>query len=336
MLLWPSNRWGFSCGRGADDFRELDQPFALVGTHPRCQVRLDYKRLPEVVYFIVIIGDRVQAWPLCGVAYPIWGNLKPGRQLLIGKIRVNISAQPNDAPWDHATPPPPGEAVNDVSELPSPEPETPRGILLLDWGEEIQTRKLTRSVTILGDAHPSLMRLHGVGLRDCELAIVSAGERIWAIQLNPGSISDNTPLIRELVPGGESLWVGDLHIWAGEKGRRSTRRFGGIPTPPAPPAIETAPPRISGAYPQIPPSHPPAGGTAGYQPPEEHHQPTPSLDHLAGTYTDRLISITSKRASRDQMVRWAISGGLLVFALVVFAFITVRGVLPIVQAVYSD
>ncbi|OYP33031.1 hypothetical protein [Rhodopirellula sp. MGV] len=316
MVLWPSNRWGYSRSDDADEFFELDQPFALIGAHPRCQIRLDYKRLPEVVYFIAIIGDRVQAWPLCAIAYPTWGNLKSGRQILIGKLRVNISAQTGDQPWDHSPLSPPGDAVNDVSELPQPEPESPRGTLILDWGEETQTRKLTRSVTILGNSHPSLMRLHGVGLHACELAIVSTGERIWAIQLNPDSIREQTPLIRELAPGGESIWVGDLHIWAKKKGHRSKKRFG-IPTPPEPPSKSIPPPTISGATPQ-------------YQPVR------PSLEHLAVTYTDRLLSVTSRRASRDQMVRWAVSGGLLVFSLIVFAFITLRGVLPIVKSVYSD
>ncbi|MCC9601434.1 hypothetical protein LOC67_12835 [Stieleria sp. JC731] len=313
MLLWPSNRWGFSCGPEATDFQELDQPFALIGSHPRCHVRLDYKRLPEVVYFVAIVGDRIQVWPLCAVAYPTWGNLKPGRQILIGKIRVNLSAQSGDHPWDHATPPPPGDAVNDVSELPQPEPENPRGTLILDWGGESQTRRLSRSVTILGDSHPSLMRLHGVGLHDCELAIITTGEKIWAIQLNPRTLAENTPLVRELIPGGESIWVGDLHIWANEKGHMSSRRFGKS-APPPPPQDDGPPPQSVALI----------------------NQSKPNLDHLAGAHTDRLISVTSKRASREQLFRWAISASLLALAMVVFAFITVRGVLPIVQAVYAE
>ncbi|WP_160167294.1 hypothetical protein [Rhodopirellula sp. SWK7] len=46
-------------------------------------------------------------------------------------------------------------------------------------------RKILRSVTILGEDHPSILRARGRGMRRCDHAIVCQFDRVWLVDLNP-------------------------------------------------------------------------------------------------------------------------------------------------------
>ncbi|QDV82929.1 hypothetical protein [Planctomycetes bacterium TBK1r] len=345
MQYWPSTRWSFSSRRRDDDsWVELPLPFALIGSHERCQVHVEYKRLPPVVYFAVVCGSRVEVWPLCGIAFPIWGRIKSDTQLLVGKQRLSLmsDADPNWMP-----PMVLAERTADETEAigqSSTEAEPADAVLVMDWGTGEQTRRLSRQVTILGEGHPSSMRMHGLGLRICELGIVCVGKRVWAVQLNPDSLPDGDPMVRELIPGGQSIWVGNVHLWANKLGSRADRRFGD-PLAENPPSEAT--PTMPGA----------AAGDKDDAVPQEssrpivvvdqpHRRPMSSItrsnpqhintDRVASDFTDRLLEKTEKRANRQSLIKWSVTGGLLLAAISVAGFVLIRGVLPIFRAIYSE
>lgn len=385
MQFWPSTRWSFSSNQQpADTWTELPLPFALIGSHDRCQIQLQYKRLPPVVYFAVICGSKIEAWPLCGIAFPIWGRVRPSTQLMIGKKKLKLIGE--DAPnWPTAAGTLPGDSINDVSPL-SVEAESPDASLILDWGAGPQTRKLNRRVSILGEDHPSTIRMHGLGLRECELGIICVGTRIWAVQLNPDAVRDDQPLVQELVEGGESIWVGDVHIWANEPGRMASERFGNYQPQPTDQqsgaahgmdvALTLAPMSSRGADREV--SGQPSQRTLQSSPmlsigDSEHTQAVstaadPGLSGLAieglaievgelrqmpnrgGTpnanepadhweesrFTDRILAKAGRRASRKTMLKWSIAAAMVLAAIVIVGAILVRGVLPIVQSIYSE
>ncbi|PAY16625.1 hypothetical protein CKO51_25980 [Rhodopirellula sp. SM50] len=337
MHYWPSTRWSFSSRRKNDEsWIELPLPFALIGAHDRCQVHVEYKRLPAVVYFAVVCGSRVEVWPLCGIAFPIWGRIKSDTQLLVGKHRLSLMS---DADPNWTSPTVAAERTAEETEAighHSTDAAPADAALVMDWGTGEQTRRLSRQVTILGEGHPSSMRMHGLGLRVCELGIVCVGKRVWAVQLNPDSLPDGDPMVRELVPGGESIWIGNVHLWANQIGSRAERRFGEPPSD-ATVAVET-PAAVN-------------TNSQGVKRPivmvdQPHRRPISSItrstpqsndtDRVASEFTDRLLQKNEKRANRQNLIKWGVTGGLLLAAISVAGYVLIQGVLPIFKAIYSE
>ena len=346
MHYWPSTRWGFSSNWNASGhWTEVPCPFALIGSHPRCQIHVEYKRLPQVVYFAVCCGDRIEIWPLCAIAFPLWGRVKAETQVMIGKRRLRLMSE-NDAGLLSAQASRPGDAINDFGQLRTGvDVDSADASLVLDWGSEVQYRKLTRRVSVVGERHPSLMRMDGLGLRDCELGIVCVGKRVWAVQLNPSAVPGNQPLVRELVPGGESVWVGNVHLWANEPGSYSGERFG-VPVDSHVEHLDTHSVQDSqhrkDPFPVVSrhlqaefQSSDPAQADEG-QAVETLSRRGKDADSEANHYTDRLLEKAGRRASRQVYLKWGLTGGLVLCALMIVAFIVVKGVLPIFQTIYSD
>jgi hypothetical protein len=336
MKYWPAQRWSFRTSlQGTEGCQELPQPFALIGSHPRCHVRLEYKRLPPVVYLAVCYGKRIEVWPLCAVAYPAWGPIRGKTPLLVGGTRVHLVGE-SDAGWAAAQPTQPGDAVNDFTAL--PENVSPAADLIMDWGDGPQARKLNRRVSILGEDHPSLMRMHGLALRRCELGIVCAGERVWAIQLNPDALAADEPLVRELVPGERSAWVGHVHLWANQPGPVATARFGSLLRPAHEAAGGNGKAAGNGS------SNGQASPSADEVEPDDWSPaidtaetgPQVDADRFAAHFTNRLLAKTEERAKRETMLQLAAYGSLLLASLAVVTFILMLGIVPVFRAIYAD
>jgi hypothetical protein len=339
MHYWRSSRWSFlSNSEDNERWIELPLPFALIGSHPRCQVRVDYKRLPSVVYFAVVCGSKIEIWPLCGIAFPVWGRVKSDTRILVGKSRLKLIGE-NDPAWAFSAGKEgrlPGDAINDIGPL-SVEAEPAGGSLILDWGAGTQTRKLRRRVSVLGEGHPSVIRLHGLGLRECELGIICTGKRIWVVQLNPEAVPAGQSLVRELVTGQESVWVGSVHLWANEQGAYSTKRFGSLgqtgtqtESPDSIPSADNVAAEQNGlmvdGY---------SAGAAG-QRATLGRTPGGDADSVAMQFTDRLLKKTGRRANRENLIKWVATGSLLLAAVSVVGFVVMRGVLPIFHSIYSE
>ncbi|MFG0254084.1 MAG: hypothetical protein ACF787_03145 [Rhodopirellula sp. JB053] len=99
--------------------------------------------------------------------------------------------------------------------------------LTLSWGDIVTKRKLLRSVTILGEGHPSILRARGRGLRRCDHAIICVDNRIWIVDLNrenalavnePGSKGgwDTSDSVCELKSDGLYYQIGDMKISIGD------------------------------------------------------------------------------------------------------------------------
>ena len=326
---WPSEQWSYSVnGEEAEGWTDLKMPFALIGSHPRCHIQIEYNRLPPVVYFAVACGPKIEVWPLCEIAFPIWGRLKPDTRIMIGRTRLRLKGDrlASLPPSVNSPAPDDQDSYNELME----DLESAQASLVMEWETGERVRKLNRRISVLGEGHPSLMRMHGLGLRTCELGVICVGMRIWVIQLNPDAIAENEPLVRELIPGGESIWVGDVHLWANQKGSYAESRFGILP----PATNETAQPVQFEEDIQ--------DETKGADLSAERfgeglsNRDRTDADAAAIQFTDRILERTERRALRANLLKWTLAGMVTISSLVLIGMIIVRGVLPIVQAVYAD
>ncbi len=361
--LWPAVRWGAMIREaGEERWCELPHPFALIGSDPRCDIVIAENRLPPVVYLAVLRGERIELWPLCAIAFPVWGPIKGKPQVMVGKSKLRFIRE-GEPQWPAPGQNRPGDAINEVEALRLEVPG-PNASLAMDWGGGTQLKPINRPVSILGEGHPSLIRLHGVGLRTCELGVVCVGAKIWVIQLNPSVLRPDEAVVRQLSQGGESTLIGDLHLWANESGEKTLRTFGQplmrSPFPVAasrsaeaalaarPPYSSAAVPRPAGPFSTVPAEAPraadgslAAAGTvrSGQELYVQLGQAVPQTldaDQFATTFTDRLLEKTGRRAFRENLLKWSISLLLMFCALFAIGYILIRGILPIVDAIFTE
>jgi hypothetical protein len=332
---------------GEERWCELPQPFALIGSDPRCDIVIAENRLPPVVYLAVLRGERIELWPLCAIAFPVWGPIKGKPQVMVGKAKLRFVRE-GEPDWPATAQNRPGDAINEVEALRLETPG-PNASLAMDWGTGTQLKPLNRPVSILGEGHPSLIRLHGVGLRTCELGLVCVGTKIWVIQLNPSVLRPDETVVRQLSEGGQSTLIGDLHLWANESGDKAMRTFG-RPLKRSPFPVATSGPVLTPAAPlssALPDSPGNAAGSltdgGSLRDRQEHYvqigravPQTLDADQFATTFTDRLLEKTGRRAFRENLLKWSISLLLMFCALFAIGYILIHGILPIIDAIFTE
>src|SRR6056297_2556531 len=172
MDYWPTARWKMVISdREGERWLEPSLPFALIGSHPCCEGRIDEIRVPPVAYFACCFDDSIEVWPVCPIAFPRWGLNEPEHSLAVGKHRVSLFHQ-SHRKW---------EKVAGRGNRPTNTFHTVRGVdnvvrqITLDWDGKNRKKTLDRRVLIMGDDHPSTLRLYGQGLTRCNYAVVSTG-----------------------------------------------------------------------------------------------------------------------------------------------------------------
>jgi hypothetical protein len=215
MHVWSAIRWGATVStRGEKSWVELPKPYALIGSHPRCDIQISGNRIPSVAYLVVICADRIEAWPVCAIAFPVWGVIEESTQILVGKSRIQFVSEISPD-WPQAKASQPGDALNDAGPVISAAP-LPDASLFFDWGRGKREKPLNRRVSILGDDHPSLIRMRRVGLEQCDRGIVCLDRRVWMIELHPERISAEEPLVQRLDALEAPIELGRTKIWAGQ------------------------------------------------------------------------------------------------------------------------
>lgn len=230
--LWEAQRWGARVRtKGEERWIDLKKPFTLVGSDPRCDVQIGDSKLPSVVYLVVACGDRIEVWPTCPLAFPIWGRVSKNHVLLVGKCRIQFyfkedqdadfsfaagleddSADISQDNFEHQSPD--ARADNAGGSAASVSPEAiPTAKLILDWGRGPRHKSLNRNVSIIGEDHPSLIRLHHAELYRCDHGVICFGDDVWLIELHPERLAAGGPLIRKVNPGDPSALVGGIHLW---------------------------------------------------------------------------------------------------------------------------
>ena len=240
--LWQHSPWGVHLRTGrarspdessSDDpneqWIELQRPYALIGPHPDCDIRLEDDRLPDVVYFCARVDDSIQVWPLCALAFSEWGTIQPGKTLFVGKTRIRfLGAEHSEFPGGAQTASRPEKHLKET-----PRTAKNRQNLIFDWGEGFVAKGIRRSVTIIGESHPSTLRLHGYGLQTCHMAVVEQNREVWVIDLDLSGRSCKSPLAYRLGVGKEAIRVGMVDVWLNQQGtpwnQSPTLRLGRAP-----------------------------------------------------------------------------------------------------------
>lgn len=248
--LWPHEPWGVfvrtgrarnpdgsAAERQNEQWIELERPFALIGPHPDCDIRLEDDRLPDVVYFCARVDDSIQVWPLCALAFSQWGTITPSKTLFVGKTRIRfLGAEHDEFPSETEAATRPTAGSSEVARS-----AANRQNLIFDWGEGFVAKGIRRSVTLIGESHPSTLRLHGYGLQTCHLAVIEQGRGVWVIDLDLSGRNPDSPLVHRLGVAEKAIRVGMVDLWLNEQGTpwnqdpklrlgRAPRRYH-VPTP---------------------------------------------------------------------------------------------------------
>lgn len=211
MVYWTEGGWTvFACA--ANDNLQFKQglPFALIGSGAHCHLRLPVQDGLDTAYFACNFDDRIEIWPLCAIAFPAWGMIPPDVEVLLGQYRLRFEKSPSprhDPPgWSphsgHDSTGSPGAMSSDIE-------------LTMAWDQKSVTKKIARSVTIIGSGHPSVWRTRGRGMLACDHAIVCANDRVWLVDLHPPSKSLDNPPVSELTANREYYQVGDMRFSLG-------------------------------------------------------------------------------------------------------------------------
>ncbi|MEM9828788.1 MAG: hypothetical protein AAF958_19535 [Planctomycetota bacterium] len=208
MKAWESSRWWVRVS-GAEEktIRELRSPYALIGRHDSCQIRLADPHAPDVAYIAVCFPDAVEVWPVCPLAYSMWGIARPDLELLIGRSKVSFDSEIADTRPDLDD----MEAAVIASDQEAADAPVR---LMLDWGQGTVHKKIRRRITIVGGDHPSIIRIHGRNLRRCSCAIVRQNGTLWWINLDPMALRRGAPEWKCLDEMEQPIAIGTLHLWS--------------------------------------------------------------------------------------------------------------------------
>ena len=366
MQLWSSKRWGARIRRkGEDQCIDLERPFALVGSDPRCDVQIGDSKLPSVVYLAVAFGDRIEVWPTCPLAFPIWGRVSKHQILLAGKSRIQFFMK------DDPKLMPEGELEDEDSldiskddafgagiELPDYQPPPvhfgagktaiapPTAQLILDWGSGPRPKALSRNVSIIGEDHPSLIRLHRAVLRQCDHGVVCYGDDVWLIDLHPERLAEDESVIRRVMPGDPSVWVGGIQLWV--KGAEAIDLENLVRSVASQPAGHMD-------HPEITVDAPASSRDVGIAIETEAEIDERGANVACGTdrevvrngsasndeverltmrLTDRMLETNARKAYRRRLIKITAIYVLAVLAVIVIVTILFMGVMPILRSIY--
>ena len=218
MDYWPSRPWTakVTSSKARESTVELELPFALIGSHPDCNIQINKRRGPKLAYVAISFGDSLEVWPLCALAFAQWGLLSGDQKLRVGRSSIQL-IQENEG---HEG----GAGNQNVWSQQAFVPETP-AILQVDYHSQIGTFVLDRRVVILGNNHPSTRRLHGVGLSRCDQAVISVGAKCWLVNLQTDIDLPIEDRITQLVLNGEQIKIGKINISSRSPNQNQLAKF---------------------------------------------------------------------------------------------------------------
>ncbi len=330
MAYWTESGWTvFACA--VNDNLQFKQglPFALIGSGAHCHLRLPVQDDLETAYFACNFNDRIEVWPLCAIAFPAWGIIPQDVEVLLGQYRLrfekSLSPRHDRSGWNLH---PDQVSINALSALQSDVE------LTMVWGQKSVTKKIARSVTIIGSQHPSVWRTRGRGMLACDHAIVCVQNRIWLVDLHPFEKSLKNPSIFELKANGEYYQIGDMRLSLGPANReceaslarRSQRQAqlnkataGRRNGRPATTSVEMSPVLATAGTGSlvVPTTVPPGSGKpTGTVPTVNVLEGLDCPEMLTSRVTGRLVSINQSRFTRGKLMRVAASAVTFVAAII--------------------
>ena len=212
MNLWPYQEWELAVEHDGQTSRLQPRlPFAFIGSHPLCAVRIEDPSVPSFAYLACAFDDGVELSPLLTDAGSRGRTMGESVSLAGRTIRVNSR---QDASPIHQA---------DASSI--LEPRGGSVVVRFGLGERVIRRRLGHRLVILGDDRPSAIRVRGLGLARCDHAIIDAGDRIALISLRPTSGASLAQLARS-VSFGSPIMVGAIVV-SFDRVPLVSRRLGG-------------------------------------------------------------------------------------------------------------
>lgn len=168
-MLWTKDPWSVGVSyNGQRQTVKLQYPFALVGSDPGCEIQVRQSRFPRLAYFLCLTTGGLEAWPLTALAKAHWGRLPEGNDLTIGGVRLTVQLDRS--------------RVGGGAQCPqTPVVDLPLQVRCRDWQ---QTSRLHHTVTIIGQDHPSVIRLADSGLQQCAGALVVDRQELWYVSFS--------------------------------------------------------------------------------------------------------------------------------------------------------
>ncbi len=165
--LWHAEPWGVESVTAAGKRRISPAlPFALVGSHPSCQIRLPDQSLPDVVCLVCVFGSQVEVTPLVST-HPISVEASyGGASFHVGRNRITVDVQE------------PGSGS--LGWFPTERPD-----LELTYLNRCRRLRLQRRLTLMGAERPCSLRLRLLGLRPCQGALIVVHDDLWYLSLCP-------------------------------------------------------------------------------------------------------------------------------------------------------
>ncbi len=222
MTYWTESGWTVFANSVHENLQfKQSLPFALIGSGAHCHVRLPVQDGLDTAYFACNFDDRIELWPLCAIAFPVWGVIPQEIEVLLGQFRLrcekSIHCSGTSSPIDVE--------------------------LTMSWGQKTVTKAIARPVTIFGSQHPSVWRTRGRQMLPCDHAIVCVENRIWLVDLHPPERSFKNPPIYELTANGQYYQIGDMRLSRGKGNvecHRSIARRRHLPSDSGAPTTEPA------------------------------------------------------------------------------------------------
>lgn len=358
--LWDAPTWKVRLRVQREERRiELDKPFALIGAHPRCDIRIEESKLPPVVYLVVACPDRIEVWPTCPLAFPVWGRVGKNHVLSIGRSRIRLAfaSMGKDSDFIATEDEELSGGLRDDAEerseigpdeIARSECPDPTARLILDWGKGPQYKSLNRNVTIIGEDHPSLIRLHNADLHRCDHGLVCFGSDVWLINLHPDRVPPDAPIVTRVAPRKQSHLVGGIHLWVEADERTDLGTLEHAITPPnggvfEEPANREAPPATEAFANEAGAESEDQSSESGFVAPRPSGGRNPGrtavsregADVIMDDLTERLLETNARKAQRRQWFRVAGWAAVALFAVLSVVAILQFGVLPIVRSIYG-
>lgn len=161
---WQSASWSVEVKSGAHiSTLDLRRPFALVGSHRCCHLRVSSRRVPDVAFFICCFGEQVEAWELPCHETMTGRILTPDLPLEVGPCSLTFSPR----------------TVDDQENQTSPRFQVSTQ---LDTDGNSLQRSFDSRVTFICD---STLDLIPTGTDPATHAVVNQDGGLWIIDLSP-------------------------------------------------------------------------------------------------------------------------------------------------------
>ena len=171
----------------------MDLPFALVGSHPSCQIRIDKLSVPDLVYVVFSFKETIEVWPTTAIAFPQWGPLAANQPLMVGGTQLRFVQQEHKSPCTESY-----HRSGKMHILDVDRPHMRRRSVVLD-----------HRVQIVGGGHPSTIRIRDVGLSNCEQAIVGFDECCWQLNLRQNIVESDR--VKQIFVNDDGMTIGELN-----------------------------------------------------------------------------------------------------------------------------